>query len=104
MYGIELVVAPLADVVAELQRSLMLLEELVVGTDHLGVLDEVSHHFFLAQDGVVFVREGVLAAIDIVLGLGHSLTIGEESLEGRPRLAVEEVLLAGGVDDDVELG
>ena len=102
--GVELVVVPLSDVVAELQCTLVAGDEAVVSSNHLGVLDAMSHHLFFAQDGVVLVGIGVLSAVLRELCLGHCLAVGEESLQRFPRLVVEEVLLARGVDDDVELG
>ena len=103
VYGIELVVVPFTDVVAEFECPLMFVDELVVGTDHLGVLDAMTAHLVLTKDGVVLVGKGILSSIFLQLGHRHGFLIGEVLFERFPRFALEEVVLAGGVDDDMEL-
>ena len=102
-HGVQLVVVVRADVVAELHGTLVPGDELVVGAGDDGVLDEVASLLVLLLDGVLLVGVGVVRAILAVLVLGLCVLVYEEALQRGPRGVVEEVLLAQGVDDDVEL-
>ena len=105
--GVELVVVIHTDVVAELQCALMLGEQVLAalggrsGDD--GVLYLVSQHLVYLLHRTVLVGVGVLAAVVVLLGVRLGGFVDEVLLERLPRLVVEEVLLARGVDDDVEL-
>ena len=80
----------------------MALDEVIVGAYDDGVLDKVPADLVLFLDTVVLVGVGILRAVFRELHGGLGLLILEEALQRRPRVIFEIVLLAQGVDDDVE--
>ena len=102
-HSIQLVIVPDTNVVTQFQGTLVFVEEAVVSPCHYGVLYLVAAHLVHLLRGTVLVGVGVVAAILLILSLGQCLFIGKESLQRFPRLVVEEVLFALGVDDDMEL-
>ena len=100
-----LVVVIRADVEGQLQGTVVVVQEVVVGLVGEDVLYEVAVLLMLLLDGVVFVGKGVPCTVVVQRAavLGYGLTIGEVLSQRLPRLAGQEVVLARRVDDDVEL-
>ena len=100
---VELVVVVGTYVVTQFHGTLMTLDEVVVRTYHDGVLYQVTAHLVLLLDGVQLVGVCVLGTVLFVLGSRGSTLVLEISCQRFPRGVIEEVLLARGVDDDMEL-